>query len=80
MGFDSFFFARIDYADKTLRLNKSELEIIWQGSQSLSFASDIFTGVLYDHYNPPSGFCFDIKCQDPPIQVISTLLHNVSLV
>ena len=80
MGFDSFFFGRIDYADKALRLNKSEMEIIWQGSQSLGSASDIFTGVLYNHYDPPTGFCFDIKCDNPPIQVMSTLLCNVALV
>ena len=80
MGFDSFFFGRIDYADKALRLNESEMEIIWQGSQSLSSASDIFTGVLYNHYDPPTGFCFDIKCEDPPIQVMLALLCDVALV
>ena len=79
MGFDSFFFGRIDYDDKALRLNKSEMEIIWQGSQSLSSASDIFTGVLYNHYDPPTGFCFDIKCEDPPIQVMSALLCDIAL-
>ena len=79
MGFDSFFFGRIDYDDKALRLNKSEMEIIWQGSQSLSSASDIFTGVLYNHYDPPTGFCFDIKCEDPPIQVMFALLCDIAL-
>ncbi|GBP87305.1 Lysosomal alpha-mannosidase [Eumeta japonica] len=30
-------------------------------------ASDIFTGVLYNTYSPPSGFCFDVLCDDEPI-------------
>ena len=69
MGFDGFFFGRIDYADKHLRLNTSTMEMIWRGSQSLKEASDIFTGVLYNGYGAPKGFCFDAKCGDPPIQV-----------
>lgn len=27
----------------------------------------MFTGVLYNGYNPPDGFCFDIFCGDDPI-------------
>lgn len=30
-------------------------------------ASDIFTGVLYNTYSPPPGFCFDVLCDDEPI-------------
>lgn len=29
--------------------------------------SDLFTGVLYNNYGPPRGFCFDILCDDEPI-------------
>lgn len=29
--------------------------------------ADLFTGVLYNNYGPPSGFCFDILCDDEPI-------------
>lgn len=29
--------------------------------------SDIFTAALYSHYSAPSGFCFDILCNDEPI-------------
>jgi len=29
MGFDAFFFARIDYQDKMSRLAKKQLEMIW---------------------------------------------------
>lgn len=70
MGFDGFFFARIDYDDKNRRLNTSTMETIWRGSaRSLKQLSDIFTGVLYAHYGPPEGFCFDQFCGDDPIQV-----------
>lgn len=33
----------------------------------LGEAGDLFTGVLYNNYGPPPGFCFDILCQDEPI-------------
>jgi hypothetical protein len=29
--------------------------------------SDLFTGVLFNNYGPPNGFCFDIVCDDEPI-------------
>lgn len=29
--------------------------------------SDLFTGVLFNNYGPPAGFCFDILCDDEPI-------------
>jgi len=68
MSFDGFFFGRIDYADKNLRLEQKRMELVWRGSRNLGQASDIFTGVLYNGYNPPKGFCFDQFCTDPPIQ------------
>lgn len=77
MGFDSFFFGRIDYDDKRLRLNNSEMEMIWEGSQSLGKIVDIFTGVLYNTYFPPKGFCFDSLCSDPPIMVNKIHIHVV---
>ena len=70
MGFDGFFFGRIDYDDKQFRLNTSTMEMIWRGSQSLKEGSDIFTGVLYNKYRAPDGFCYDARCTDGiPIQV-----------
>ena len=68
MSFDGFFFGRIDYADKNLRLDQKRMELVWRGSRNLGQASDIFTGVLYNGYNPPKGFCFDQFCTDPPVQ------------
>ena len=66
MGYDGFFFARIDYQDKAKRMNESRLEMIWRGSpKNLRMESDIFTGVLYYHYGPPPNFCFDtLRCSD----------------
>ncbi|TDG47303.1 hypothetical protein AWZ03_006296 [Drosophila navojoa] len=29
--------------------------------------ADLFTGALYNNYQAPSGFCFDILCADQPI-------------
>ena len=69
MGFDGFFFARIDYQDFSYRLTKKTMEMVWRGSPSLGEESDLFTGVLFNHYSHPPGFCFDAKCTDPPIQV-----------
>ena len=68
MSFDGFFFGRIDYEDKKLRLEQQRMELVWRGSKSLGQASDIFTGVLYNGYNPPAGFCYDQFCVDAPIQ------------
>ena len=77
MSFEGFFFARIHYSDMEKRTEQQRLELKWRGSQSLGAASEIFTGVLYDHYNPPPGFCFDnVVCKDPPIQDDPRLFGN----
>uniref|UniRef100_A0A1L8DR39 Alpha-mannosidase n=2 Tax=Nyssomyia neivai TaxID=330878 RepID=A0A1L8DR39_9DIPT len=67
MGYDGMFFGRLDYQDKTHRLDKREAEMIWRGSANLGEAADLFTGVLYNNYGPPPGFCFDILCSDDPM-------------
>lgn len=33
----------------------------------LGNATDLFTGVMYNTYSPPPGFCFDLLCNDEPI-------------
>eukprot|EP00731_Ephydatia_muelleri_P005571 Em0002g1747a len=76
MGYDGFFFARIDYADKNLRGSTRNLELVWRGSQSLGAAVDMFTGVLYYGYGPPPGFCFDVGCDDEPIMDDPDLFDN----
>ncbi|XP_053694119.1 lysosomal alpha-mannosidase isoform X2 [Sabethes cyaneus] len=65
MGFDGLFFGRLDYEDKRQRLSKQNAEMIWRSSANL-VDSDLFTGVLYNTYQPPPGFCFDILCSDEP--------------
>ena len=67
---DGFFFFRIDYADREKRLSDKTMEIVWRGSKSLGEPAEIFTGVLFEGYGPPSGFCFDLQCKNViPIQV-----------
>lgn len=39
----------------------------FQDILSTGSSSDLFTGVLYNHYSAPPGFCFDILCEDDPI-------------
>lgn len=78
MGFDAFFFGRVDYDDKSTRLAQKTMEFVWRGSPSLGRSTEIFSGVLYNGYGPPDGFCFDQFCDDPPIVDDPTLYeYNV---
>lgn len=65
MGFEYLFLGRIDYQDKASRLSNREMEMTWVASDSLN--TSIFTGVLYNTYSPPPGFCFDVLCGDETI-------------
>lgn len=67
MGYDGLFLGRADYQDKTRRMAHREAEMVWHGSESLGDQAKLFTGVLYNNYSPPPGFCFDILCADEPI-------------
>ncbi|KAH8287905.1 hypothetical protein KR018_006962 [Drosophila ironensis] len=67
MGFDGMFFGRLDYQDKDERLMTKNAEMIWHGSANLGEQSDLFSGALYNNYQAPDGFCFDILCSDTPI-------------
>ena len=52
--------------------------MVWRGSRNYGKDSQIFTGVTYNGYGPPGGFCFDDFCSDPPIQDDSRLYdYNV---
>lgn len=65
MGFQSFFFARIDYQDKQQRMSEKSLEMIWEPKLTVPDSTNyIFTHVNYYHYSPPPGFCFDVVCQN----------------
>ncbi len=69
MGMQAFFFARIDYQDKNLRLNQKAMEMIWRPKQYNEDKSTyVFTHVNYYHYSPPPGFCFDIRCTNEPVK------------
>ncbi|XP_006161046.1 lysosomal alpha-mannosidase [Tupaia chinensis] len=68
MGFDGFFFGRLDYQDKWVRKEKREMEQLWRGSTSLKPpTADLFTGVLPNGYNPPESLCWDVLCNDKPV-------------
>nr|XP_023887935.1 probable alpha-mannosidase At5g13980 isoform X3 [Quercus suber] len=69
LGFDSLFFARIDYQDRAKRKNEKSLEVIWRGSKSLGPSAQIFTGAFPKHYDPPSNFYFEVNddSTDSPI-------------
>ncbi|XP_076263635.1 lysosomal alpha-mannosidase-like [Rhynchophorus ferrugineus] len=66
LGFDAFLMGRIDYQDKEHKWETKTPEVVWRSSKSLGESSDIFTGVLYNTYSPPPGFCFDLLCSDIP--------------
>ncbi|XP_012271344.1 lysosomal alpha-mannosidase isoform X1 [Orussus abietinus] len=67
MGFDGMFIGRLDYQDKLKRLSEKSAEFIWKASPSLGGKADLFTGVLFNNYSPPPGFCFDVLCADEPL-------------
>ena len=68
MGFDAWFFARLDYQDKDKRMKNQEMEFVWRpNSESLGTDTQIFTHALYAHYSSPTGLNFDVmdKGRDP---------------
>ncbi|XP_062965767.1 lysosomal alpha-mannosidase isoform X2 [Cynocephalus volans] len=68
MGFDGFFFGRLDYQDKEVRKEKRQMEQVWRASDSLKPpTADLFTGVLPNIYNPPDNLCWDVLCADTPV-------------
>uniref|UniRef100_A0A667WBF3 Alpha-mannosidase n=1 Tax=Myripristis murdjan TaxID=586833 RepID=A0A667WBF3_9TELE len=69
MGYDGFFFGRLDYQDRDRRRTDKDQELLWRASDSLTPPmADLFTGILPNGYNPPDGFCWDQSCDDPPIR------------
>ena len=67
MGFAGVFFARIDFADKEERKASQTLQMWWEGGEVADNSSTIFTGVFDNHYSNPKGFCWDVLCEDEPI-------------
>jgi hypothetical protein len=68
MGYDSWFFARADYADINKRMENQEMEFVWRpNSQSLGNDTQILTHILYGPlYGPPDGFNWDVLSDDAP--------------
>uniref|UniRef100_A0A182U141 alpha-mannosidase n=1 Tax=Anopheles melas TaxID=34690 RepID=A0A182U141_9DIPT len=66
MGYDGLFQGRLDFQDKSNRIAKRTMEMMWKTSDSLE-QSELFTSGLYYIYAPPPGFCFDVLCNDDPI-------------
>nr|CAH0110923.1 unnamed protein product [Daphnia galeata] len=67
MGYDGLFFGRLDHEDKKQRMASKTMEMLWSSSSSLGKTGWLFTGVNYNLYQPPPGFCFDILCSDLPV-------------
>ena len=53
------------FRDKNRRMYEQEMETVWYSNKNLS--QHLFTGVLYNQYSPPPGFCWDILCNDEPL-------------
>ncbi|TKY73710.1 Alpha-mannosidase protein [Spatholobus suberectus] len=68
VGFDSLFFARIDYQDRAKRKDEKTLEVVWRGSKSLGSSSQIFSGAFPENYEPPSNFYYEVNDDSPIVQ------------
>ncbi|KAE9604237.1 putative alpha-mannosidase [Lupinus albus] len=69
VGFDSLFFARIDYQDRAKRKDEKTLEVVWQGSKSLGYTAQIFSGAFPQNYEPPTdNFYFEVNDDSPVVQ------------
>ncbi|CAG2112070.1 unnamed protein product, partial [Medioppia subpectinata] len=65
MAFDAVFFYRIDYEDHNIRVKEKRMELLWQGSDDLGKASDIFTHIMEMGYGPPPGFNWETARDNP---------------
>ena len=79
MGFDGLFFGRLDWREKGRRADDKTMEMLWNTDPEKD--DTLFTGVLFNAYSPPPGFCYDLLCNDEPI-MDNPKLHgyNVDLV
>ncbi|XP_068305343.1 probable alpha-mannosidase At5g13980 [Pyrus communis] len=69
VGFDSLFFARIDYQDRAKRMGDKSLEVVWRGSKSLGSSAQIFADAFPKNYEPPSdNFYFEVDDPSPIVQ------------
>ncbi|KAK8652112.1 hypothetical protein V6N13_061134 [Hibiscus sabdariffa] len=68
VGFDSLFFARIDYQDRAKRKDEKSLEVVWRGSKSLGSSAQIFAGAFPENYEPPNNFYYEVNDDSPIVQ------------
>lgn len=68
MGFDGWWFSRIDLNDKAKRLKEKSMEMIMNPPLLSKKEHSIFTAVNYYHYMSPPGFCFDVFCHDGQVE------------
>ncbi|KAK8946125.1 hypothetical protein KSP40_PGU006463 [Platanthera guangdongensis] len=68
LGFDSIFFARVDYQDRQQRKLNKTLEVIWRGSRTFGPSSQVFASAFPVHYSPPNGFHFEVNDNYVPVQ------------
>ncbi|VDK39663.1 unnamed protein product [Taenia asiatica] len=76
-GFDGVFFQRMDYREKRRRLKDREMEVLWKADPTDN-TTGLFTHMLYQSYCSPPGFCFDSKCDDPPM-IVDPLATNYNV-
>uniref|UniRef100_A0A2P2LJ09 alpha-mannosidase n=2 Tax=Rhizophora mucronata TaxID=61149 RepID=A0A2P2LJ09_RHIMU len=69
VGFDSLFFARIDYQDRAKRKVDKSLEVVWRGSKTFGSSAQIFTDAFPKNYEPPGNFYYEVNddSTDSPI-------------
>ncbi|KAL5717335.1 alpha-mannosidase [Ranunculus cassubicifolius] len=80
VGFDSFFFGRIDYQDRAKRKDDKSLEFIWQGSKTFGSSAQIFAGAFPENYEPPtSTFYFEVNDGSPIIVQDNTNLFDYNV-
>lgn len=60
MGFDAFFFWRLDYRDKDQRFADKSMEFLWRPfKDSLGKRADILAHAFEESYFAPTGFDVD---------------------
>jgi hypothetical protein len=68
MGFDAWFFARLDYQDKENRLNEQAMQYLWRPmAQHFGKDKQIMTYAMYRHYSAPPGFDVDLNGNDQAV-------------
>ena len=74
MGFDAFFFGRLDYQDKEKRLAEKTMEWVWRPMfDSLGDSVQIFAHADYNLYQQPDGFDFDTLSDNEPFIIDESL-------